>query len=92
LQRFWNDTVSNQTLTPVAIKADTVLVLPRELWLGLRSPEDNIWGLWQADDRSSQVWIWMQNALATYDSRLDIICGNQMFSAEEKCRKIIYWN
>jgi len=82
--------VNSQTLTPVTIKADTVLVLPENNGWGLRSPEDNIWGLWQVDDRSSQVWIWMQNALATYDSRLDIIYGNQMFSAEEKYRKIIY--
>jgi hypothetical protein len=92
LHRFWNDTVNSQTLTSGVIKAGTVLVLPENYGWGLRSLQDNIWGLWQADDRSSQVWVSMQNALATYGSKLDIIYSNQMFSAEEKYRKIIYWN
>jgi len=92
LQRFWNDTVNNQTLTPGIIKADTVLVLPENYGWGLRSLQDNIWGLWQADDRSSQVWVSMKNALETYGSRLDITYSNQMFFAQEKYRKIIYWN
>jgi hypothetical protein len=69
-----------------------VLVLPENYGWGLRSLQDNIWGLWQADDRSSQVWVSMKNALATYGSELDIIYSNQMFFAQEKYRKIIYWN
>jgi len=35
--------VNSQTLTPVTIKADTVLVLPENNGWGLRSPEDNFW-------------------------------------------------
>ena len=92
LQRFWNDTVNNQTLSQGVIKADTALVLPENYGWGLRNLQDNIWGLWQADTLSSQVWASMQNAIATYGSKLDIIYDNHMFSAEKNYTKIIYWN
>ena len=32
-----------------------------------------IWGIWQADDLSNQVWNRLQITLSTFDSRIDII-------------------
>jgi hypothetical protein len=54
LQKFWNKINKNPHQTDFS--AQNVLVLPRNYGWGMRSLNDNIWGLWGADDNSPQIW------------------------------------
>ncbi len=92
LQRFWNDTVKNQTVANGAVKGDVALIIRSNYGSGLRSSEDNIWGLWQADNQSKQVWGVLQSSLATYGSRLDVVYDNSVYSTVGKYQQVIYWN
>jgi hypothetical protein len=92
LQRLWNDTVNNQTVVHGGVKAEAVLVFPENYGWGMRNPQDNIWGLWEADDLSGQVWSSLQNALATYGSRLDIVYEDSSYPAAPTYSHLFFWN
>jgi hypothetical protein len=92
LQKFWNKTIQNKQITQGSIKAEDIFILPNNYGWGLRSPQDNIWGLWQADNRSRTIWDNLQNAIMTYGSHLDIIYDNPMYSYVGKYKQTILWN
>ncbi len=92
LQRFWNEkAVPNSKLTKV-VKAEVALVLPQNYGWGMRNPQDIIWGLWQADEKSPQVWTALQNALETYHTKLDIIYDDPKYPANQHYSHLYYWN
>ncbi len=91
IQRFWTDVVQNPKATN-NIKGQNVLVLPSDYGSSLRSPTDNIWGIWQPDNSSQQVWNSVQASLAKYGSKLDIVYNDPNFSTAGKYQRIIYWN
>jgi hypothetical protein len=90
LQRLWIEVISNQTVVNGSVKAEAALVLPGSYGWGMRNPQDNIWGLWQADKNSSLIWNALQKALATYDNRLDIVYQDSAYLVEGRYKKIIY--
>jgi hypothetical protein len=90
LQKFWNKINNNPHQTDFS--AQNVLVLPRNYGWGMRSLNDNIWGLWGADDNSPQIWNITQTLLARYGSNLDIVYDDQRFSPDGKYAKIYFWN
>ena len=49
LQKFWSDIVQNPRETN-NVTAQAALVLPNNYGWGMRSQNDNIWGLWQPDN------------------------------------------
>ena len=90
IQRFWTNVVQNPKLTN-NVKGQDALVLPSDYGSGLRSPTDAIWGLWQPD-RSLQIWNAVQQSLAKYGSKLDIVYFDPNFEIAGKYQHIIYWN
>jgi hypothetical protein len=92
LQRFWNDTVQNKTVTNGGVKAEAVLVLPKNYGWGLRSPQDNIWGIWQPDSTSPQVWAALQACLLKYGSKLDIVYDDSAYHLSGRYQQVYYWN
>lgn len=92
LERFWNDVVQNKSVAHGEIKADSVLVLPHNYGWGMRSPGDNIWGLWSADEKSQQVWTQLQNALSKHDLHLDIVYDDPAYPVTGRYSQIYYWN
>jgi hypothetical protein len=92
LERFWNDVVQNPIVVHGGIKADAVLVLPKNYGWGMRNPDDTIWGLWGPDDKSQQVWTQMQNTLATHGLHLDIVYDDPAYPVAAKYSQIYYWN
>ena len=58
----------------------------------MRRPDDNIWGLWSADEKSPQVWTQLQNVLETHGLRLDIVYDDSAFSVTGLYKQIYYWN
>jgi hypothetical protein len=92
LQRFWSNTVQNKTVTNGGVKAEVVLVLPKNYGWGLRSLQDNIWGMWQPDAKSPQVWSALQACLLKYGSKLDIIYDDSTYQAAGRYQHVYYWN
>jgi hypothetical protein len=79
LQRFWNEVAQNPDVRRGGVKAEAVLVLPHNYGWGMRRPDDNIWGIWRADSRSTQIWSTLQEKLAQYGTRLDIAYQDEEF-------------
>ena len=92
LQRFWNDTVQNKTVTNGGVKAEAVLVLPKNYGWGMRSLQDNIWGIWQPDAKSPQVWAALQACLVKYGSKLDIVYDDSAYQVAGRYQQVYYWN
>jgi hypothetical protein len=92
LEKFWNDTVKNKTVTNGGTKAEAVLVLPKNYGWGMRTPKDTIWGIWQPDDKSWQVWSAVQACLARYGSNIDIVYDDSDYEIAGRYQQLYYWN
>jgi hypothetical protein len=58
----------------------------------MRNQNDTIWGLWKADGTSQQVWNQVQNKIAEYGSKLDIVYNDAAYPVAGKYGQIFYWN
>jgi hypothetical protein len=92
LQRFWSEVVQNSSVTRGAVKAEAALVLPKDYGWGLRHPSDSIWGIWQPDNKSQQVWTILQAGLAKYGTKLDVVYDDSAFPAAGRYKQVYYWN
>jgi hypothetical protein len=91
IERFWNDVVQNPKAPHGSIKADTVLVLPKNYGWGMRNPNDNIWGLWPTDNNSQEIWNQTQNKINQHELKLDIIFEDPNYPPLNY-KHIHYWN
>lgn len=92
LERFWNDVVQNTSVLHGGIKAEAALVLPRNFGWGMRHPQDTIWGLWNANGTSQQIWNQVQSRLTKYGSKLDVVYEDPTYSIAGRYSQIYYWN
>jgi hypothetical protein len=90
LERFWQEIQVDSG--HVTVVADSVLVLPKNYGWGMRSQNDSIWGLWEADEKSPQIWNISRTLLSRYGTNLDIVYEDDRFSLDDKYSEIIYWN
>jgi len=90
LERFWQEIQVDLDHVPVV--ADSALVLPKNYGWGMRNQHDSIWGLWDADEKSPQIWDISRKLLSYYGNYLDIIYEDDRFSLQDKYSEIIYWN
>lgn len=90
LEKFWHKIQTDQN--PYGISAQAVLVLPQNYGWGMRNPNDTIWGLWSADEKSPQIWYATRDLLNRYGSYLDIVYDDPVFSVNGKYSEIYYWN
>jgi hypothetical protein len=58
----------------------------------MRNSQDNIWGLWAANGTSQQVWSQVQNRLAEFGSKLDIVYEDPAYPVAGKYAEVYYWN
>ena len=91
IQKFWTDVVQNPKVTN-NITGQDALVLPNDYGSGVRNPNDTIWGIWQADNSSQQVWNAVQTSLAKYGSKLDIVYDDSAYPVEGQYQHVYYWN
>ena len=91
IQKFWTDVVQNPKVTN-NVTAQDALVLPTDYGWGMRSQNDTIWGIWQPDASSQQVWNSVQQSLAKYGSRLDIVYADPSYSTAGRYQRVFYWN
>jgi hypothetical protein len=91
LQKFWTDVVQNPKETN-NVKSTATLVLPSDYGWGMRNPSDNIWGIWQADNSSHQIWSNLQASLSKYGSKLDIVYDDPAYPTAGRYQHVILWN
>ena len=92
LERFWNEIVQNPSVVNGGVKAEAALVLPRNYGWGMRNPNDIIWGLWNTNSTSEQIWTQLQNRLSEFGSRLDIVYDDPAYPIAGKYGRIFYWH
>jgi hypothetical protein len=91
LKNFWTNVAQNPRETNNVTAQDS-LVLPRNYGWGMRNQNDTIWGMWQPDAKSQQVWVAVQGSLSKYGSKLDIIYDDASFPVADKYAHVYYWN
>jgi hypothetical protein len=91
IQKFWTDIVQNPKETN-NVKAQDALVLPQDYGWGMRSQNDTIWGLWQPDNSSQQVWSALQASLGKYGSKLDIVYDDPAYPTAGRYQHVCFWN
>lgn len=90
LQSFWTDVIQNSSETN-NVKGQDALVLPNDYGWGMRSPDDNIWGMWH-NSSSQQVWNVLQASLSKYGSKLDIVYEDPAYPTTGRYQHMYYWN
>jgi hypothetical protein len=73
VKSFWNDIVKNPKVIQGSIKADTLVIFPKNYGWGTRWAEDKIWGIFKADKQTQQLWTLMQTTLENHELTTDII-------------------
>ena len=73
LKSFWNDVVQNPQVTQGSIKADSVLVLPKDYGWGTRWDGDKVWGIFVGDEKMHEIWGLMQTTLQGHGFEVDIV-------------------
>jgi hypothetical protein len=92
VELFWNNVVKNPDVVHDSIKTDSVLVLPPNYGWGTRRPQDRIWGIFEPDEKTQQIWDKMQTVLQEHDLKIDIVYNDPKFSLAEHYQNIYYWN
>jgi hypothetical protein len=74
--------------------AHTAFVLPSDYGYGFRGPSDRIWGHWESDDLSPQIWNDTNELISAYGTNLDIVyetcIGNHPVTLPYN--RQIFWN
>lgn len=79
LESFWNNVIKNPQEIQGLIKADSVLVLPKNYGWGTRWEEDKVWGIFKADDQTRQIWSLIQTTLQEHGLKTDIVYDDSEF-------------
>ena len=95
LEDFWNYVNNNPDKHGIE-KADVAYILPENYGFGFRSVDDNIWGLWSADEdeRTEKIWSDVNQLLEEYGFSLDIVYGDPEFNddLQQQYDKLFFWN
>lgn len=92
LERFWNYIKTSPRNRDYM--ADVAYVLPSDYGYGFRGPDDKIWGLWEADALSPQIWNDATNLLAAHGGKLDIVYESRIDGEplDLPYGKLVFWN
>lgn len=92
LAKFWKYVQENPDKHG-CMDAELAIVLPGDYGLGLRSPEDNIWGLFEATSSSREVYLWVNAMSEKYGLKLDIIYCEPPYIHRARIlyKQLVYW-
>jgi hypothetical protein len=91
LKQFWQY-IKDHPRTNYTADDRVAYVLPKDYGYGFRGPNDKIWGLWEADNRSSKIWNDVSILVEQYKPIMDIIYEDDLQSSTFKYSKLIFWN
>lgn len=92
MEKFWNEVITNASTVCGSTTTEAALVLPENYGWGMRRPDDIIWGMFEADEKSEQIWNISRQLLEQYGIALDIIYEDPEFPDTIIYPKIVYWN
>jgi len=92
MEKFWAYVTSEPPFD--AYPANTAYVLPRDYGYGFRGPDDTIWGKWEVDVLSSQLWRDLNHLLGAYVLNLDVVYETKIGDTpiDFPYDKLIFWN
>ena len=67
-------------------------ILPKDYGYGFRGADDRIWGLWELDNFSSQIWNDVNSLVNQYHTGIDIIYEDALRNNTLEYSKLIFWN
>jgi hypothetical protein len=92
MKQFWN--YAHREPPVDAYPANTAFVLPRDYGYGFRGPHDKIWGKWEANSLTTQIWNDTRELLKTHVLSLDIVYETKIAneSINLPYTRLIFWN
>ncbi|MCW4031714.1 MAG: hypothetical protein NWE80_05050 [Candidatus Bathyarchaeota archaeon] len=91
MEQFWHY-VSSRSNEVEKITAQVAYILPNYYGWGMRHPNDKIWGLWEADEKSSIIWENLNKLETKYGLILDIIYDDPRYDIRGKYYQTYLWN
>ena len=91
MTQFW-DHVSAHPREAEKIAERVAYVLPNYYGWGMRHPDDKIWGIWDADEKSQTIWENLIKLEKKYELKLDIIYDDPRYYIKEKYYLTYAWN
>ena len=88
VEKFWKESVTNADEVQGSIQTDSAIVFPHNYAWGGRWAEDNIWGIYKADNQTKQMWNTMQSALQEHGFNLDIVFADANYPLSSKYQNI----
>jgi hypothetical protein len=92
LKRFWEEYILTKKDRGINSQAEAVLILPHNYGWGMRAPEDKIWGWWEADATSQQIWLTLFELFEKHGVLLDIVYEDPVFPVKDEYEWIYFWN
>ena len=89
MEQFWEHVSSNSN---EKIKAQVAYILPNYYGWGMRHPDDKIWGIWNADEKSSIIWENLKKLETKYGLLLDIIYDDPQYDITKNYYQTFPWN
>jgi hypothetical protein len=74
------------------LEGRVAFAFPKDYGWGARRSDDNIWGLWPADEKSPLIWENMNKLIARYGFELDIVFDDARFNPQGKYAETYAWN
>lgn len=91
MEQFWSQ-IHDAPRSTLSSSERVAFVLPKDYGWGMRRPDDNIWGLFPADDRSLPIWDNMNTLIEKHSVKLDIIYDDPQFNTASTYGEVYYWN
>jgi hypothetical protein len=94
LKSFWSYISNHPPSDPDSGKVHTAYVLPSDYGFGFRRPDDTVWGLWNGDDQTRQIYGDVEALITQHGTGFDIVCNYPNLVADLKGRydALIFWN
>ena len=90
MEQFWEYVSCSNEVEKIT--AQVAYVLPNYYGWGMRRPDDMIWGLWEADEKSSIIWENLNKLETKYGLKLDIIYDDPRYNPKGKYYQVYPWN
>jgi len=91
MEQFW-EYVSSCSNEVEKITAQVAYILPNYYGWGMRRPDDKIWGLWEADEKSSIIWENLNKLETKYGLKLDIVYDDPRYDIKGNYYQTYLWN
>jgi hypothetical protein len=92
MEQFWSQIHDSPRNTPSRNSECVAFMLPKDYGWDMRRPDDNIWGLFPADNMSLPIWNNMNALIEKYGVKLDVIYDDPQFNIAGTYGEVYYWN